>query len=225
MIIQKLKQSLDYFKKDIDRYCMKPRSRLALVIFTQGLWACAVYRFFYPLVRVKNPYFRQFAHRCSIPFVKWIEIVAGISLPPECEIGPGLHIDHFGGVVLNPKVRMGSNCNIAHGVTIGSGGRGFINGKDLEGVPQLGDRVYIATGACVFGPITIGNDVAVGANAVVNKSLPDRSVAVGVPARVVNFKGSFLYVNYLGMEMDLARETSLQLQRDLQNADKETIAP
>ncbi|GAB1472149.1 hypothetical protein MASR2M66_30270 [Chloroflexota bacterium] len=146
-------------------------------------------------------------------------------MPPECEIGPGLHIDHFGGVVVNPRVRMGSNCNIGHGVTIGSGGRSTLNGKSLEGVPYIGDRVHIAPGACVFGPITIGDDVAVGANAVVNKSLPDRSVAVGVPARVINFKGSFHYVNYLGMEMDLARETSLQLLGDLENIDMETFTP
>ncbi len=223
MSIHSLRQSFLYFLKDIDRYRMKPRSRLGLVILTQGLWACAVYRFFYPLVRIKNPVLCRAAHFLSILCVKWIEVVAGISLPPECEIGPGLHIDHFGGIVINQRVHIGSNCNIGHGVTIGSGGRGFLNGKDLEGVPNIGDRVFIGPGACVFGPIIIGNDVAIGVNAVVTKSLPDCAVAVGVPARVINFKGSFLYVNYIGMDVDIARRKNILLISDHEILEKESI--
>lgn len=216
-MLKELKLSLDYFGKDIDRYRLKPRSRLGLVILTQGLWACAVYRFFYPLVRVEDRILKKIFHFASLLSQKWIEIVAGMSVPAYCEIGPGLHIDHFGGIILNPRVKMGSNCNIGHGVTIGSGGRGLVNGKDLEGVPVIGDRVFIGPGAFVFGPISIGNDVAIGANAVVTKSLPDRAVAMGVPAEIINYNGSFLYVNYLGMESDPARLDSLQ---SLKTADK-----
>jgi serine O-acetyltransferase len=213
---QNLKLNIQYFGRDIDRYRLKPRSRLGLIILTQGLWALAVYRFFYTFVRIKTAFLRKAFHWMSILCGKWIQIVAGISIPAECEIGPGLYIDHFGGVVLNPRVRVGSNCNIGHGVTIGSGGRGYVNGESLEGVPVLGDRVFVGPGACVFGPISIGNDVAIGANAVVTKSLPDRSVAIGIPARVISYKGSFLYVNYLGMETDPRRQASIQLQESHQ---------
>ena len=123
-------------------------------------------------------------------------------------MGPGLFISHFGTVIVNPQTRLGSHCNLGHGVTIGSGGRGEKDGDPVEGVPVIGDRVYIGPGACLFGPIEIGDDVAVGANAVVTQSLPARAVAVGIPARIVNRKGSFAYVNYLGMESDAARAES-----------------
>lgn len=181
-----------------------------MVLLTQGLWACAVYRFFYPLVRARNAQLRRVAHWVSIPTVKWIEVVAGISMPPECEIGPGLHIDHFGGIVINPRARIGCNCNIAHGVTIGSGGRGQRDARSREGVPVIGDRVYIGPGAVVFGPISIGDDVAIGANATVSTSVPARSLVVGVPGRVVGSHGSFEYVQFLGMETDAARIASMR---------------
>jgi serine O-acetyltransferase len=206
----RVKETLYAFVTDIDRFCLKPRSRVLIVILTQGLWACAVYRFFYPLVRHRLRIIRQVAHLLSIIAVKWTEIVAGISLSPYSEIGAGLHIDHFGGVVINPRVKIGSNCNICHGVTIGSGGRGFEHGTSLEGVPTIGNRVFIGPGACVFGPITIGNDVAIGANAVVTKSLPDRAVAVGIPAKIISYKGSFQYVNYKTMATDRERQESIR---------------
>jgi serine O-acetyltransferase len=201
--------ALSDFLEDVDRYRLKPRSRLGVIVVNQGLWACAVYRFLYPLVRHRVGAVRRLAHLISIPAKKWIEVVAGISLPPQCEVGPGLYIGHFGTVVVNPLTRLGRHCNLGHGVTIGSGGRGEKDGRLVEGVPVIGDRVYIAPGACLFGPIVIGDDVAVGANAVVTQSLPDRSVAVGIPARVISRKGSFDYVNYLGMASDAARAASL----------------
>jgi serine O-acetyltransferase len=199
------------FLQDIDRYRLKPRSRLTVLFFNQGLWACAVYRLFRPLVVHRFKIVRRLAHVTSIFAKKWIEVFAGISLPAQCEIGPGLFISHFGGVVINPRTRVGRHCNLGHGITIGSGGRGEKNGHDREGVPVIGDRVYIGPGACLFGPLEIGNDVSVGANAVVIQSLPDRAVAVGVPARIVSFKGSFDYVHYLGMEDDAERIASLCL--------------
>ena len=201
--------ALSDFLEDVDRYRLKPRSRLGVIAFNQGLWACAVYRFFQPLVRHRRPGVRRIAHLASIPAKKWIEVVAGISLPAQCEIGPGLYISHFGNVIVSPRARLGRNCNLGHGVTIGSGGRGEKDGANLEGVPVIGDRVYVGPGACLFGPIRVGHDASVGANAVVTHSLQDRDVAVGVPARVVSHKGSFDYVHYRGMESDPERTASL----------------
>jgi serine O-acetyltransferase len=77
-------------------------------------------------------------------------------------------------------------------------------------VPTLADRVYVGPGAVIFGPVEIGQDAAIGANAVVTKSVPPRAVVAGAPARVVNRKGSFLYVQYLGMETDPDRLRSLR---------------
>jgi serine O-acetyltransferase len=114
-----------------------------------------------------------------------VEIATGISIPFTARIGPGLYIGHFGGIILSPETVLGENCNISQGVTIGQAGR---EGKQLT--PIIGDRVYIGPGAKIFGGIKIGNDVAIGANAVVTKDLPDNAVAVGVPAKIVSYEGS-----------------------------------
>jgi serine O-acetyltransferase len=198
------------FLEDVDRYRLRPRPRWVVILLCQGLWAIAVYRFFYPFVRARSSAVRRVAHLLSVLAIKFIQIVSGISLPPECEVGPGFYIGHFGTTLINPRVRIGRCCNIANGVIIGSGGRGEIHGKDREGVPEVGDRVFIGPGAVVFGPIRIGNDASIGANSVVHRSVPDRAVVSGVPARVVGSHGSFLYVSYRGMEDDPDRLQSLR---------------
>lgn len=105
-------------------------------------------------------------------------------MPIETKIGKGLYIGHWGGIVVHPDTIIGDNCNLSQGVTMGEGGR------EKRGSPQIGNRVYIGPGAKIFGPVTLGNDVAVGANAVVTKSLEDTAVVGGVPARVISHKGS-----------------------------------
>ena len=79
----------------------------------------------------------------------------------------------------------GEYCNISQQVVIGLGGKG-----DFRGIPEIGDRVYIGPGAKIFGKISIGNNVAIGANAVVSKSIPDNAVVVGNPGRIVGYEGS-----------------------------------
>lgn len=198
------------YLEDVDRYRIRPRPRLAVILLNQGLWAAAVYRFFYPLVRSRSPAVRRISHFASVFAVKAIEVLAGISLSPEAEVGGGLYVGHFGHVVVNPRARIGRNCNLSPGVVIGSGGRGEEDGRPREGVPTLGDRVYVGPGAVIFGPVEIGEDAAIGANAVVTRSVPPRAVVAGAPARIVSRKGSFLYVQYRGMETDPDRLRSLR---------------
>jgi serine O-acetyltransferase len=85
---------------------------------------------------------------------------------------------------------IGRNCNISPGVILGKGNRG-----KNRGYPTLGDNVYIGPGAKIVGGVKIGNNVAIGANCVVTKDIPDGSVVVGVPGRVISQKGSEGYVN------------------------------
>ncbi len=66
---------------------------------------------------------------------------------------------------------------------------------DTRGCPEIGDNVEIAPGAVILGNIKIGNNVAIGANSVVDKDIPDNAVAAGMPARVISFKGSEGYIN------------------------------
>ena len=83
----------------------------------------------------------------------------GISIPHVTQIGSGFYIGHFGGIVVHEDCKIGKNCNISQGVTIGQANRG-----ERAGCPVIGDNVYIGPGAKIFGAITIGSDVAIGAN-------------------------------------------------------------
>lgn len=113
----------------------------------------------------------------------------GIGISPKVDIGPGFYIGHFGGIIINSEAKIGRNCNISHGVTIGMANRG-----ENRGVATIGDNVYIGPGAKIVGAVKIGNNVAIGANCVVTKDMPDNAVVVGVPGKVISLKGSSGYI-------------------------------
>ena len=104
---------------------------------------------------------------------RFIRINWGIEIPATVKIGKGCYIGHFGGIIISPKAIIGKNANISHQITIGISGR-----ADKRGVPIIGDNVYIAPGAKIFGKITIGDNVKIGANAVISKDIPNNSIAV-----------------------------------------------
>jgi serine O-acetyltransferase len=135
-----------------------------------------------------------------------VEVWSGVGISPQAVIGPGLYIGHFGQVIVNGDARIGANATLSQEITVGYAQRG-----SRRGTPTIGDRVYIAPGAKLFGAITIGDDVAVGANAVVNRDVEDRGVVGGVPARLLSKQGSFDMVFYEGMEGDPERSASLAL--------------
>lgn len=145
-------------------------------IGAQGFWVMLVYRFGRWRYRVRPAILRKFFSLIYKILHKFIQIVAGIDLPCEVEIGKGFIIDHFGGIVVSGYAKFGDHCRIRNGVVIGL--------KNLEepGAPIIGNNVDIGTGAKVLGKITIGNNVLIGANAVVISDVPDNSIAVGVPA-------------------------------------------
>jgi serine O-acetyltransferase len=110
----------------------------------------------------------------------------GIEIARHANIGPGLYIGHFGGIVISPQAVIGTECTVSHGVTIGSSGEG-----SESGVPVIGDQCYIAPGAKLFGKIRVGNNVKIGANAVIHKDLPDNAIAVLSPGfEIISFKGN-----------------------------------
>ena len=84
---------------------------------------------------------------------------------------------------------MEKNCNISQGVTIG-----IVNSGEKAGVPSIGDRVYIGPGAKIIGNIKIGNDVAIGANAVVVSDVPDGVTVGGIPAKAISQNNSSAYI-------------------------------
>lgn len=127
------------------------------------------------------------------PFAKFIlnhyEYKFGISIPYTANIGSGFYIGHFGSIVVSSLAKIGKNCNISHGVTIGITNRG-----KYKGYPQIGDNVYIGPGAKIIGAVTIADNVAIGANCVVTKNAPNNSVIVGIPGKVISYNGSDGYI-------------------------------
>lgn len=106
---------------------------------------------------------------------KKISIKLGFSIPINV-FGPGLSIVHYGTIVVNNKAKVGKNCRMHACVNIGA------SGGEKE-APQLGDNIYIAPGAKIYGNIKIADNCAIGANAVVNKSFDDESIFIaGNPA-------------------------------------------
>src|SRR5438105_11887563 len=174
-------------RKDYRRYrAAGARNALSVIALTQGFWASAVFRVsHWMLARLRAPGLHALVNAACLSLQKLIEVATGISIPAQCNIGPGLYIGHFGGIFIDSRCLLGENCNVAQGVTIGEGGRG-----ELHGVPIIGDRVHIGANALILGKISIGNDAVIGPGAVVMNSVPACGVAVGNPARVVGLTGS-----------------------------------
>lgn len=115
---------------------------------------------------------------------KWLSRKLGFTIPPNV-FGPGLAIAHYGTIVVNGDAKIGRNCRLHVCVNIGAqAGR-------PDSAPVIGDNCYIGPGVKIFGKIVIGNNVAIGANAVVNKSFPDGNCTIGgAPARIISRKSS-----------------------------------
>jgi len=114
----------------------------------------------------------------------------GIIIPYETKIDSGFYIGYWGGIVVTHLAKIGKNCNISPNVNIGRANRG-----KRKGYPTIGDNVYLAPGAKIVGNVKIGNNVAIGANCVVVDDVPDNAVVVGVPGKVISYKGSEGYIN------------------------------
>lgn len=138
--------------------------------------------------KFKNPIIKYMLFRKSIKF--------GIQIPLGTKIGAGFYIGHFGNIVINGRTIIGKNCNISQGVTIGQSSRG-----KNKGYPTIGDNCYIGPGAKIIGNIKVGNNIAIGANAVVTKDVEDNAVVIGVPAKTISYDGSEGYIVHKIEEM------------------------
>ena len=142
----------------------------------QGFWVLVVYRFGRWRYTIRPKLLRKFFSLLYRIWYKLIQIVTGIELPCEVEIGDNFVIDHFGGIVVSGYAKFGDNCRIRTGVVVG------LQRVEEPGAPVIGNDVDIGVGAKILGHIKIGNHVVIGANAVVIRDVPDNSIAVGVPA-------------------------------------------
>ena len=144
----------------------------------QGFWAMVVYRFGRWRYGVRPALLRKALSLLYKMLFKLVQIITGIELPCEAVVGQNFVIDHFGGIIVSGYARFGDNCRIRNGVTVG------LRRVDDPSAPVIGNNVDVGAGAKLLGPITVGDNVVIGANAVVLQDVPANSIAVGVPAIV-----------------------------------------
>ncbi len=149
------------------------RNGIEVILSYPGFHAIFLHRINHILWRLGIPVLPRFLSHIA-------RFLTGIEIHPAARIGPGFFIDHGMGVVIGETTEIGDNVTLYQGVTLG--GTGKEKGKRH---PTLGNNIVVGTGAKILGGITIGSYVKIGANSVVLSSVPDHSIVVGVPGRVI----------------------------------------
>jgi len=149
-------------------------------VLSLGFWALQAYRFGHLRYRFKSRLIRIPLGVVHVFLAKLTEILCGVEIGVAAKIGRRLQIEHSGAIVIHGNARLGDDCVVRQGVTIGNR-----RADDPFGAPTIGHRVNIGAGAKILGRIHIGDDAEIGANAVVLCDVPAGAVAVGVPARVL----------------------------------------
>lgn len=179
-----------YTARDYDRHFVYRddlgwRGKLRLMLELQPHWAVCAYRMGRSLKTRPIPVLQPLAWAVFRLWEYAARAISGVHLDVDARIGPGLYMGHFGSVCVEPGVVIGEDCSIGQMNFIGAGGT-----EARPGRPVLGDRVYLGTSCRVVGGVRVGNDVAVGAGAVVSDDIPDKGVVVGNPGKVANLSGS-----------------------------------
>jgi serine O-acetyltransferase len=159
------------FREDLKRYGARPWLR------EQSVWALAVHRYG-SWADHQRGLGGSAARRLYWLAYRIVETLTGISLPKAVALGPGCRIHHFGGIVIHDDARIGANCTLRHGVTIGDRRPG-------GPVPVIEDDVEIGAYAQILGGVRIGSGAKIGAMSVVLVDVPPGASAVGNPARIL----------------------------------------
>lgn len=176
-------------KTDYLKYKKYGGNFFSIIFFTQGFWAIFQYRIAHYVYQSNLFLLTFFLKVLCFFWQKTIEIITGISIPSSVEIGNSFYVGHFGGIILNSKCKIGNNCNISQGVTIGVSGRG-IN----RGVPIIMDNVYIGANSVVAGKIIVEDNSLIGANSLVVNDVEKGTTVLGVPAIKINNNSSEGYI-------------------------------
>lgn len=168
-------------KKDLFRYigedCEKRVSLLRYILFTPGF----TYIYFFRKSSQASFWGTRFFYNI---FLKLVSFRFGIQIPPSTMIGDGLRIVHFGTIVVNPNTKIGKNFTIAPGCLIGNAQ------EKRSGVPIIGDNVCMNANSIVVGGVTVGNNVLIAPGAFVNFDVPDNSIVIGNPGKIIERKTS-----------------------------------
>jgi serine O-acetyltransferase len=168
-------------------YRNDPAARNIEVFFYAGLHAITIHRFTHLLWNIGLPLIPRILSQLN-------RFLTGIEIHPGARIGHGFFVDHGMGIVIGETTEIGENCVLFHNVTLG--GTGKHKGKRH---PTIGKNVFIGTGATILGPVTVGDNVNIGANTfIVMHDVPSNSTVVGSP-------GVMVRLNNQRVEMKLPR--------------------
>ena len=175
---------LDLIKSDLFRKTGNKSLKFFVVYFFRNpefrflffLRISAAYHFYNPIGLISRIWFKN------------LRIKYKIQNQFMTQIGKGICLNHFGGIVINDKTTIGDNCNICQGVTLGNVSRGRLNGS-----PTIGNRVWIGANSVIVGKITIGDDVLIAPLSFVNFDIPNNAVVSGNPAKIINYNSSAGY--------------------------------
>ena len=177
-----------YIRADLYRYATSTTLKSFLrTWFTPGFR----FSFWLRLTQFELHNFKGPLYIISLLVLRHYQFKYGIGIHPSNEIGPGLYIGHWGGIFINPMAKIGANVNLSPGVLVG---QAYKKEGDGFGTPIIGNRVFLANNAKVVGDVVVGDDCVIGINSVLMQSIDEKSVAVGMPAKVHSHKGSSAYV-------------------------------
>lgn len=152
---------------------------LESLLFETGYQAVVMHRLAHWFKRHRIPFFGPLVAR-------WNQFTTGVDIAPAAKIGPGLRISHGTGIVIGNGVEIGRDCLLMQNVTLGAPTL-----ARLADMPKLGDRVTVGAGASVIGPVLIGDDVFVGAHALVTEDIPAGHKVIAKVALEIRPRGSF----------------------------------
>lgn len=194
-------------------------SKLEVILTYAGFHALLAYRISHWLKTHGVP----FLPRVISQLARWL---TGIEIHPAAKIGTSFFIDHGMGVVIGETAEIGDYVTLFQGVTLG--GTGKEHGKRH---PTLGNHVVVGAGAKILGGIKVGDNVKIGANSVVLKSVPANSTVTGVPARIIKMEGERLpeatmdHINLpdpIADRFEALERELIELRKKLENRDKES---
>ena len=168
---------------DLDVYAYRlglPKwSTILMTFLYPATWAIGVYRFGnWIVIKCKTPVIKHTLFLLYFILKRISEILTGIEIANNAEIGKGLSIGHLSGIIIGHGSKIGDYSSFHQGVTIDGAGR-----EENRGSPTIGNCVYFGAGAKVIGKINVGNNVKIGANTVVVKNVSDNSTVAGLLQR------------------------------------------
>lgn len=159
-------------------YRNDPACRNIEFLLYPGFLAITAHRMIHFLWKLRLPFFPRL-------FSEIVRFLTGLEIHPGATIGPGFFVDHGMGLVIGETTEIGRNCVLFHNVTLGGTGK-----HHRKRHPTLGDNVYVGTGAILLGPITVSDNVRIGANSfIVMRDVPSDCTVAGTPARIIKRNG------------------------------------